>query len=161
MSVGALIHRRLRQPTERATPAAIRDRPDATAGGRAWSPQAIGLIWLSICLGAMIVVVAYSNATNHSGSTHYTLFWLGVTIAAVPAVLRLGAREVPRVERLALLCAIGLLDYLPKYLRDPAYPLFHDEVAHWRQTELILKTGKLFQPNPLIPVIRSFPGLHG
>lgn len=78
----------------------------------------------------------------------------------LPLVGLIARRATPRTARTALLIFYGLVSYAPKLLRDPTTPIFHDEFAHWRETYTILSTGKLFQPNTLIPIIARYPGLH-
>ena len=62
--------------------------------------------------------------------------------------------------RSALLILYGLVSYAPKLLRNPASPIYHDEYAHWLETHEVLSTGKLFQPNSIIPILARYPGLH-
>jgi hypothetical protein len=62
--------------------------------------------------------------------------------------------------RTALLILYGLVSYAPKLLRNPTSPVYHDEFAHWRATYEILSTDKLFQPNPITPIVAQYPGLH-
>ena len=45
-------------------------------------------------------------------------------------------------------------------LRNPAGPAYHDEFAHWLDVDQILHTGKLFQPNPILPIAARYPGLQ-
>jgi hypothetical protein len=59
-----------------------------------------------------------------------------------------------------VLVGYGLFTYLPKLLRNPTGPLYHDEFAHWRQSREILLDGRLFENNPIVRVIGDFPGLH-
>jgi hypothetical protein len=116
---------------------------------------------LGLLAGTLVVAYAYNYAaTALTGQTHFHLFWLGMLLFMAPAIVRVSAVDVARKERLAIVVAVGLFDYLPKFLRNPSYPLFHDEFAHWRQAETIYNTGQLFQPNPIIGIIRYFPGLH-
>lgn len=104
--------------------------------------------------------VAYSWAASHgSGQLQFHLFWLAELLFLVPAIVRLLSRHASRAERLGLLVMIGLFDYLPKFLRNPSGPLFHDELAHWSQAQAIFSSSRLFVPNPLIGIIEYFPGL--
>jgi hypothetical protein len=119
------------------------------------------LVWLGLLAGTLLVAYAYANAaTEFTGQAHYHFFWLGVLIFLIPAFLRLCSGQAGRAERLAIVAAVGLFNYLPKFLRTPQSPLFHDELAHWRQAELIYKTGRLFLPDPTVYISQYFPGLH-
>ncbi len=117
---------------------------------------------LGVLMGAAAVMGAYAEAAAGPSDdlSHFHLFWAGMLLFIVPVFMRLCAVGVARGERLALVAVIGLFDYLPKYLRSPGSPLYHDELAHWRQSEVMYATGRLFQPNPTINILRSFPGLH-
>ncbi len=117
---------------------------------------------LGVLMGAAAITGAYAEAARGPSDdlSHFHLFWAGMLLFIVPIFLRLCAVRVARGERLALIAAVGLFDYLPKYLRSPSSPLYHDELAHWRQSEVMYATGRLFQPNPTIDILRSFPGLH-
>jgi len=132
--------------------------------GRRLSGKVIAPLLPPLGLAAGSVVVAWAYADAATGSVgdlwHFHRFWIGMALFVVPVLLRLCAARVTRGERLALVVATGLFDYLPKYLRGPGSPLYHDELAHWRQSEVTYATGQLFQPNPTIPILRSFPGLH-
>lgn len=111
--------------------------------------------------GGLLIAVSYSiAATRGVDETHYAVFWAGMLLCAVPAIAVLGSRTASTRLRLGWLCGYALFTYLPKLLRDPGGPLFHDEIAHWRQTTNLLATGRLFQPNAVIDVISRFPGLH-
>ncbi len=117
---------------------------------------------LGVLIGAAAITGAYAEAATVPSDdlSHFHLFWIGTALFIVPVFLRLCAVGVARGERLALIATVGLFDYLPKYLRSPDSPLYHDELAHWRQSEVMYATGRLFQPNPTIDILRSFPGLH-
>lgn len=111
--------------------------------------------------GAVTMSVSYSWAATHgSGQLQFHLFWVAEFLFLVPAILRLLSRYASRAERLGLLVMIGLFDYLPKFLRDPSAPLFHDEALHWRETQVIFASGRAFVPSPIIRIIEFFPGLH-
>ena len=116
---------------------------------------------VGLVAGAVVMVAAYSWARTHAtGYRQFDLFWIAECLFMVPAFVRLLGPATSRAERLTLLVLMGLFDYLPKFLRDPTAPVFHDELVHWHQAQVIFATGKAFEPTPLIPVIQYFPGLH-
>lgn len=92
---------------------------------------------------------------------HFAVFWIGILLFIVPAGLRLMGRGPRTSERVALVTAVALLGTLPKILRSPSSPIFHDEFAHWWQVTAVRQTGRLFEANPIISVLKYFPGLHG
>lgn len=109
--------------------------------------------------GTTLIVTSYRLAEWQHGSP-FPLFWLGMLLFAVPAVAWAGRRDVSPSVRLGVLVAYAAFTYLPKLLRNPDGPLYHDEFAHWRQSEGILTDGRLFETNPIVRVIGDFPGLH-
>ena len=117
-------------------------------------------LWLALAAGGAAVVYAYVLAGRGGGDAYFTVFWLGMIVFLVPAAIRIASPTAARGERLLLVATVGLFEFLPKLLRNPSSPLYSDELAHWRQTEMVRHTGKLFAANPLIWVIQGFPGLH-
>ena len=107
------------------------------------------------------VVRAYLIAqTTLSNTSEFAWFWVGMFLLELPIAVLIARRATPRAMRGALLTLYGIVSYAPKLLRNPASPIFHDEFAHWLETYKILSTGKLFQPNSIIPIIARYPGLH-
>jgi hypothetical protein len=125
-----------------------------------WNPVTL-LACAGLVAGAVTLSVAYSWAATHgAGQVQFHLFWAGEFLFLIPAIVRLLSRHASRAERLGLLLMIGLFSYLPKLLRDPSGPLFHDELVHWHQAQVIFGSGEVFVPNSIIGVIQFFPGLH-
>ena len=111
--------------------------------------------------GMGALVWAYSIAqTTTSNTSEFAWFWLGMLLLELPLAGLIMRRAASQKMRTALLTFYGIVSYAPKLLRNPTSPLYHDEFAHWRATYEILATGKLFQPNPIIPIIARYPGLH-
>jgi hypothetical protein len=109
--------------------------------------------------GTTLIVTSYRLAEWQQGSP-FPFFWLGVLLFALPAIAVAGRRDLSPSARLGVLVAYAAFTYLPKLLRNPDGPLYHDEFAHWRQSQDILTDGRLFEANPIIRVIGDFPGLH-
>lgn len=144
-------------------------RPDgmvvpAMGSGRArsrWmgmSPWTV--MWLAWVAGAALVTLAYNQATVSSGTGYFAVFWLGMALGVLPATVFVATKAPNRLERLSAVLGTAAFTFLPKVLLDPTQPLFHDEYAHWREVLDILRTGKLHQPNTIVPIISNYPGLH-
>ncbi|MDH6132177.1 putative membrane protein required for colicin V production [Kitasatospora sp. MAA4] len=134
---------------------------DGRGAPRFGSPAAWAVLWLTAAAGALLIAYAFSlAATDGTDVVHYAVFWAGMLVFFCPAVVVLTARRVDERVRLGWLLGYGLFSYLPKLLRNPGQPLFHDEIAHWRQTTDLAASGQLFQPNYLIGIVARFPGLH-
>jgi len=102
-------------------------------------------------------IIAQSTLSNEP---EFVWFWAGMCLLELPIAGLVARRSTSHATRAALLALYGLISYGPKLLRNPTSPIYHDEFAHWRATYEILATGRLFQPNPIIPIIARYPGLH-
>ncbi|WP_433296092.1 hypothetical protein ACQP2F_37535 [Actinoplanes sp. CA-030573] len=105
-------------------------------------------------------LVAADRAAEWGRGPVFELFWLGMLLFTAPAAYWAVRRGSGARLRLAVLIAYAGFTYLPKLLRNPTGPLYHDEFAHWRQSREILLDGRLFEANPIVRVIGDFPGLH-
>ena len=88
------------------------------------------------------------------------LFWLGLLVLVGPTSARLLSRSSSGQERLALICLLGLCLYLVKVLHSPTGFVFFDEFSHWRTADDIVRSGQLFEDNPLARVSPLYPGLQ-
>jgi hypothetical protein len=112
-------------------------------------------------VGLMAIVRAYQVAqTTLSGSSEFAWFWAGMFLLELPLVGWMAQRATPQSVRTALLILYGFVSYAPKLLRDSTAPIYYDEFAHWRETYEVLHTGKLFQKNPIVPIVAQYPGFH-
>ena len=112
-------------------------------------------------VGMLAIVHAYNVAeTTLTSASEFVWFWVGMLLLELPLVGLVAYRATSHNMRNALLVMYGLVSYAPKLLRNPSSPLYHDEFAHWRATYEIIHTGKLFEPNPIIPITSRYPGLH-
>lgn len=122
---------------------------------------AAAIIGLCEVAGVAAIVHAYNIAEFTTTSTsEFAWFWAGMFLLEIPLASVVALRRTPQSMRTALLLIYGFVSYIPKLLRNPSSPLYHDEYAHWRATYEIVNTGKLFQPNPMVPIIARYPGLH-
>jgi len=138
-----------------------RQEKDLSARSSRLSVLNQALTWFGLVAGSAVTAYAYSWAATHPEQpVVFHLFWVGQLLFILPAAVRLLGRDASRGERLAILVAMALFEFLPKLLRNPSAPLFHDEMAHWRQAESIYTAGQPFLYNPLIQIARYFPGLE-
>ncbi|GAA1299023.1 hypothetical protein [Saccharothrix xinjiangensis] len=110
--------------------------------------------------GTLVVGLSYRlSAAGDSPSRYYATFWAGVLLALVPLTVRIATGDRGRAAwGVALL---GVLTYVPKLLRNPAAPAYHDEYAHWREAVDVLSSGSLLPPNAVIPIVQFYPGTSG
>jgi hypothetical protein len=143
----------------------LEPKPPRPAGRRpGQDPRRIfvaGGAGVSLLLGMIALTHSYTIAQYHLAATsEFVWFWVGMFLLTFPTVILLARKSLPASVRATLLAVYGILTYAPKLLRNPSAPLFYDEFAHWRDTYEIIKTGKLFTPNPLVGISARYPGLH-
>ena len=136
----------------------FRPRSRKTAGP---TGPPFGFVLAAALPAVVLLTVAYNMAERDGGLRPFHVFWAGVLCFLVPAAVFLLGSGGRRAERQAVVAALGFFLFLPKLLRSPGRPVYYDELAHWRQSELIHRTGELFQPNPIVHFAQYFPGLHG
>lgn len=120
-----------------------------------WLPVLSVVNALALVLTAFAMTAARSNAAWAE-----PLFWLSLLIIFAPTALRLASPTMTRQERWGLVLLAGMALYLVKVLRSPTGFTFHDEFLHWRTAADILRTGRLFSDNPILPVSSLYPGLE-
>jgi hypothetical protein len=87
-------------------------------------------------------------------------FLAGLLVMLVPHTVRVLSRAPSRLERICLLCVLGICFYLTRFMAEPHYLSWYDEFLHWRTVHDILKTGHFFSENSMLPVSPYFPGLE-
>jgi hypothetical protein len=108
-----------------------------------------------------VFVVAAADALSRTGLGGASLtFWIGTGLIFVPTTIAQLAPDMSRGERLGRLLLLGAALYLVKVMRDPFGYTYADELVHQYNVQQILSTGKLFQPNPILAVTPSYPGLE-
>ena len=128
----------------------MRHQPDSWG----WFPAVALLAALMLCL------VAAANGLSRSGLPFGEgPFWIGLIIPFGVIVFRLASPSITRTESIALVIVAGVFLYLVKVLRDPIIFSFADEFVQTFNSEEVLRTGELFQPNPLLPATPDYPGL--
>lgn len=116
----------------------------------------------SMALGLLVVALAFQASWNGAGWAEWAGAgrWAGLLLVVVPVAWRLLSRRATRNERLLVLVLGGIALYFVKVFYSPGWFTFSDELQHWRTAEDILQSGRLFTPNPILPVSPSYPGLE-
>lgn len=102
----------------------------------------------------------YLSVFSYSGLTIECCFFFGLLLIFVPNLLRLLSPAPSRLERICLLCVLGLCFYLVQFMGSPLHFTSFDEFLHWRTAGDILRTGHLFNVNSMLPVSPYYPGLE-
>lgn len=132
--------------------------PAPTAGAGQWWLRWPATI-AAVAIGTVIVGYSYRlSAQAYSAQLYYIVFWLGMLTAILPVVARVAAPSGTRTGRMWGVLLFAVTTVIPKFLRNPTGPRYHDEYAHWREAVDVLGTGHLFAPNTTIPIVEYFPG---
>ena len=114
-----------------------------------------------LVMGMAAVALSYAIAQYHlTSQSEFIWFWVGMFLLTVPLVVLMARRATTPSLRIALLTIYAIVTYAPKLLRDPFSPLYNDEFGTWRATYDVVRTGKLFNPNPIVWIAQYYPGIH-
>lgn len=116
---------------------------------------------LTLVSACALLLLAISNTAARAGTGWaQPLMWTALLTILVPTAVRLASPGASRNERIGLIVMVGLAIYMVKVLHSPLFFTFHDEFVHVRTADDILRTGHLFEKNPIIPVSPLYPALQ-
>ncbi len=105
-------------------------------------------------LGIALLVTTYADRLGYQG------YWLGVGLAFT-GVLAAGFGCRPRISTHAVaLAGMGLLLWLPYYLRAPRRLIFTDEFFHLQVLQHLQSVGNLNIKETFYPIPGDYPGLE-
>ncbi|HEY2771485.1 MAG TPA: hypothetical protein VGI87_13000 [Solirubrobacteraceae bacterium] len=116
------------------------------------------MVTVLAALGLALVAVAFDGARLGRSWADPAL-WAGLLVIVIPIAFRLVSAAPTRAERLALVLVLGLMLYLVPVLLSPDGFALHDELGHYRSVTDILRTGKLYTPNPVVAAYAYYPGI--
>jgi hypothetical protein len=119
----------------------------------------LSAVALAVALGLLTVAVADAIARDGSRWAQ-PLFWVGMLTLWVPSTACIVGRRTTRIDRIAVLVLLGMAMYVVEILYSPRYFVGFDEFLHWRTVESMLRTGKVFNANPALPISPLYPGLE-
>ena len=123
----------------------------------------VSVVALCAAIGVLVVAGVYTAGRLGYAATPWAdhLYWFGVFLILAPVAARLLSRRVLTAgETVSLVVVLTVAEYLVKICYSPAALTYSDELMHWRSTENILVTGKLFEVNYLLPISPYYPGLE-
>lgn len=131
----------------------------AEAEGAARGADRVPLLALNAA-AALCGVALAANASRADAPWAVALLYACIGLAFLPAAARILSPAATRGERLALLLVVTAFLFGVRVIRAPVAFIDHDEFLHWATAADILETGRLFRPNPLLPVSPLYPGLE-
>ncbi|MBY5458900.1 hypothetical protein ACOJBM_20470 [Rhizobium beringeri] len=136
-------------------------RQDSAVGGVA-DPSSLGMspVFAFLCGCALIVVALAANASRLGEGWAVPMFYTAIAAIFLPAAARIIHPGASRLERLALIVIVTSAFFVVRVIRAPVAFIDHDEFLHWATVNDILGAGRLFLPNPLLPVSPLYPGLE-
>ena len=129
--------------------------PESSAVGLGWTPSIAVVGSISVLLSALA-----ANASRAGYDFSIPLVYAACALLFIPATARVVHPHASRAERLTVVIIVTLALFAIRLAREPVAFIDHDEFLHWLTTIDILERGRLFTPNPLLPVSPLFPGLE-
>ena len=123
-----------------------------------WAPVS-SLLTLIASAGILLLSLSYSAGRIDSAWSDL-VFWAGLITLIAPLAFRLMTGRMSRQEGTAIVLIAAVGFYLVSYLRSPLAVVQFDEFLHWRTANDMLRTGRLFEPNPVLPISPLYPGLE-
>ena len=135
----------------------------ADAAAATGSPAPVWARWPVLVASAVlgIVIIGWSyrlSAQGASSAVYYLVFWAGLLRGALPAAGAMIARSSSPARRVWALGLLAVLTAVPKYLRNPDAPLYHDEYAHCRRRPVIGAPRRAEHDHPDRPVLPGHLG---
>ena len=117
---------------------------------------------VSVVISAGVLLISFACVLGRDGFENWStlLFWVGLVLIVVPAVIRFTSLDLSRTEAVGIILVLGAGSFLVNYMRSPTLFTSFDEFLHWRTAYDILKNNHLFTPNSLLPVSPLYPGLE-
>ncbi|MGO7030243.1 hypothetical protein ACCS91_05735 [Rhizobium ruizarguesonis] len=136
-------------------------RQDSAVGGVA-DPSSLGMspVFAFLCSCALVVAALAANASRLGEGWAVPTFYCAIAVIFLPAAARIIHPRASRLERLALIVIVTSALFVVRVIRAPVAFIDHDEFLHWATVNDILEAGRLFLPNPLLPVSSLYPGLE-
>lgn len=121
----------------------------------------VPILTVTNAFGLLIVSISYYISILRYGTLALEFFFLlGLLFIFVPNLVRLLSAAPSRVERICLLCVLGIFIYLVRFMTSPLRFAEYDEFLNWRTADDILRTGHFFSENSMLPVGPYYPGLQ-
>jgi hypothetical protein len=139
-------------------------RLSSPAGQALQSGTSLGMLpilALTNALGLLMISCSYYLSVFGAGNNVLeSLFLSGLLLMFVPDFLRLLSPKPSRLERIGLLCMLGICFYFVYFMSSPQHVSWYDEFLHWRTVNDILSTRHLFSENPMLPASPYYSGLE-
>src|SRR6266567_505035 len=135
-----------------------------TRGLQAVKPETgvLGLLpILTLTSTSGLLIVSFAYYISPYGNLVFEFFFLlGLLLIFLPNLVWLLSPAPSRLERICLLCVVGICFYLVSFMVSPLHFSGYDEFLAWRTADDILRTGHLFSENPMLPVGPYYSGLE-
>jgi len=116
---------------------------------------------LALQMSLAFLLVSQANVAARAAQPWAeSLFWVALALLYVPVVLALLLGRLTRSETVLLIVILGMAMFLCEMVSYPTAAASFDELLHTRTAADIMESGRLFGPNPLLPVSPYYPGLE-
>ncbi|MFL5690973.1 MAG: hypothetical protein ACJ795_04140 [Ktedonobacteraceae bacterium] len=122
---------------------------------------AFPVLTLTNAFGLLIMSFSYYlSISQYSYVVVEPVFLGGLLLMFIPNIVRLLSPKPSRLERLCLLCTLGIFCSVVQFMAFPLQFSAFDSFLHWRTASDILRTDHLFSENSMLPVSPYYPGLE-
>jgi hypothetical protein len=137
---------------------AVTTRGRRYAHARRSSP-AVAVATVAAAAGLLVVAIGMDRARSGAGGGT-GLLWLGMVTIYAPAAWMLMRRDLRRGQRLLIVTVLGVALLGVKWMLEPDGFRFHDELIHVAAQQRLEDTGRLYEPNSLLPATARYPVLQ-
>lgn len=119
----------------------------------------LGFVATVSTVGLVLVSHGYALARSEASGAQF-FYWFGLATLYLPIAWAALSRGYSRLERFLLAMLFGANIFGIRYLYQPIWFSFADELQHLRTLTDILGSQVLFTHNPALPISPYFPGLE-
>lgn len=131
------------------------EQADGERADWGWFPSLA--LWTGVTIAA---AAAAAEANRQALDWAAPVFYASIALLVSPIAGRLVWPRTSRLERISLLLLAGLGLFLIRMIHEPTAFVDHDTFLHWATANDIMRTRRLFTPNPLLPISAVYPGLE-
>ena len=129
---------------------------DGSAWGEWWRIAVV-----AACTPVGLLLIAAADKLSFRGAPWAVpLFWAGLVVIVGSAAAVLWSQDTSRRDAIAVVLIVGLALYAAKILHSPTGLGNYDELLHYRSLDDLVRSGRMFSENTLLPISPFYPGLE-
>ena len=108
----------------------------------------------------LLLIAAADKLSFRGAPWAVPLFWAGLVVIVGSAAAVLWSQDTSRRDAIAVVLIVGLALYAAKILHSPTGLGNYDELLHYRSLDDLVRSGRMFSENTLLPISPFYPGLE-